>query len=123
MTGATWTDCTRVRDVITSGSPMSDSEINDVIDMVEAMYILELKLPTPTGFTFSSSNKLHLILRQAATLRAALICMASGVSICHRTIEDTYLNYNGIYTALTELDEILEGKGVRDAIVNGSISA
>lgn len=106
MTGATWTDTTRVKDMIASGTPITDAKINDVVDMTESYYYAKLKIPS--DFTFNANTKIHLILRQAATLRAALSILSSQVSLSHRTIEDVYLNYNGLFTQLRDVDIALE---------------
>jgi hypothetical protein len=115
--GATWTDTTVVKQLIKSGTPLTDAEINGWVDVIEGYYKLKLKIPDT--FTFNTANKEQLLLRSAATLRTALMILSSQVDLSHRTIESAYYNYNGLYTQLVETDALLMEKGVRDCIVNG----
>jgi hypothetical protein len=71
-----WTTHTIVLTYIKgAGTSLSQAEIEAMIEQTEGYFKVLLKLPTT--FTFSASNKYHLLLRDIVTLRVALRIIAS----------------------------------------------
>ena len=110
-----WTDSTRVRARIKSGSSMTNAEIDDLIEQNEGFVKTQLKLDTT--FTFSASKKPHLLLRKVAEAMTVLNVIAS-TPLSFLTLEQAYSEANITRDEIDMINEILEGTGARDFIKN-----
>ena len=108
-----WTDATRVRELIKSGSALTDAEIEDIIMMTEGY--LKARYKIPSTFTFSESKTPHLILREAASLRAALFVL-STTPLSLRSLREVYLATNVYYQMLQENMTMLDNTDVFDYV-------
>ena len=105
-----WTDATRVREYVKQGTALTDAEIEDIIQSSEG-YFKNVLCQNTTDFTFSAAKKAHWMLREAATLRAALIVIAT-TPLSLRTTQEAYMALQ-VYQQL--YNEIV--KELRDANV------
>ena len=82
-----WTDVTLVRRLVKQGSgALSDVEINQMCDNAEGYLKAAYKITST--FSFDATKRAHLILRDAATRRAAMDVIASTLTLSIRTLNE-----------------------------------
>src|SRR3990167_8305336 len=87
----TWTDSTRGKTRIKSGTSMTSSEIDDLIEQNEGLIIDRMKIPS--SFIFDAAKKEHLILRKAVEAMTVLLVIAS-TPMSFQTLESAYMAAN-----------------------------
>lgn len=110
-----WTDATRVRAYVKSGSALTDAQMEDIIANAESFISAFVKFKDYSAFALSESKRLHLALREAATLRAAMLVIAS-TPMSFRTLDEASMAANIISDMYLQSLKLLEDSGVIEDI-------
>lgn len=110
-----WTDATRVRAYVKSGSALSDAQMEDIIANAEGYVKAFTKFTNHSAFSLDESKRLHLALREAATLRAAMLVIAS-TPMSFRSLNEASFAADMISDMYIQSIKLLEDSGVVEDI-------